>query len=398
MQSIAVPAMLDDLSVEERHALLRGPAMATLQGVFSAVPDPRGRRGRRYDLPFLLTCLVTALLCDCNSLAAVGEWCREHRALLARHHPHARFLTPTGALFRWLLPQLSVAEFEWALAGWVRATRAPALHGEALALDGKTIRGAAVVQLDGTSRAPHLLSVSGHQSQETLIQVRVDGKTNEIPVAQALAPYLHLHGRVVTADALHTQTAFAQAVLDQGGDYLLCVKGNQPTLYADIAFSFADPATPCSAPVSTTDRHRGRVEVRSLRTTSDLRAYLTTLPHLHQVAELTRTVTTKGTIHQEVLFLVTSRSPASASPAQLLAWSRGHWSIEARHHVRDVSFGEDHSTLRNGHTPQIMAACRNLCITLLHRAARPDISAARRSFAYHPARALAMLQPTPRHA
>src|SRR6202142_1708640 len=112
MESIVLPGVLDALSVEERRALLEDPAMATLQGVFAAVPDPRARRGLRYDLPLLLTCLVAALLCDCNTLAAVGQWCQEHRALLSRRYPHARFRTPTGALFRWLLPRLSVAEFE----------------------------------------------------------------------------------------------------------------------------------------------------------------------------------------------------------------------------------------------------------------------------------------------
>src|SRR5260221_10483491 len=138
----------------------------------AAVPDPRKRRGRRYDLPFLLTCLVAALLSNCNSTAAVGQWCQEHRALLGRRYPHARFLTPTGALYRWLLPRLSVAELEWALAGWVRASRA-VWEREAVALDGKTVRGAAVRQSDGTSSAPHLLSISGHESRATLLQVRV---------------------------------------------------------------------------------------------------------------------------------------------------------------------------------------------------------------------------------
>ena len=397
MQSIVIPVVLDVLAVEERRALLEDPAMATLQGVFAAMPDPRARRGLRYDLPFLLTCLVAALLSNCNSLAAVGQWCQEHRTLLGRRYPHARFLTPTGALFRWLLPRLSVAELEWALAGWVRATRA-AREREALAFDGKTVRGAALLQPDGTRQAPHLLSVSGHESQETLIQVRVDGKTNEIPVAQALLPYLPLRGRMVTADALHTQTAFAQGVLDQGGDYLLCVKGNQPTLYNDIALAFADPATCCSQPVSTIDRRRGRTEVRSLRTTTDLNTYLTTMPQVGQVAELTRTVTEQGKTTQEVVFLVTSCPPTRGCPTQLLAWIRGHWSIEARHNVRDGTFGEDRSRLRHGHAPQIMAACRNLCITLLHRTARTEISAARRSLAYHPAQALALLLPKTRRA
>jgi predicted transposase YbfD/YdcC len=353
LQSIALPASLDELAPEERRALLSDPAMATLQGVFGAVPDPRARRGRRYDLPILLTCLVAALLCDCNTLAAIGQWCREQRPLLARRYPHATFLTPTGALFRWLLPGLSVAELEWALAGWVRATQVqrPATVREAVAFDGKTVRGAAALQPDGTRHAPHLLSVSDHVSQETLIQVAVDGKTNEIPVAQALLPYLHLQGRVVTADALHTQTACGQGVLDQGGDYLLCVKGNQPTLYDAIALTFADPMTRCGPAVHTLDRRRGRTDLRRIRTTTDLNHYRTVLPRVGQVAEVTRTSTTKDKTTHEVVFLITSCPPARAHPTQLLAWIRGHWSSEARHYIRDVTFGEDRSRLRHGHTP-----------------------------------------------
>ncbi|HEY8284351.1 MAG TPA: transposase family protein, partial [Chloroflexota bacterium] len=123
MESISRPALLDGLSEEERRALLSDAGLARLQAVFAVVPDPRARRGRRYDLPFLLTCLLAALLCNCDTLAAVGQWCLEQRALLHRHSPHARFLTPSGALFRWLLPRLWVGELEWALAGWARHTR-----------------------------------------------------------------------------------------------------------------------------------------------------------------------------------------------------------------------------------------------------------------------------------
>jgi hypothetical protein len=183
----------------------------------------------------LLSCLVVALLCDCDSLEAVGEWCRPHRALLARHFPHQRFHTPTGSLYRRLLPRLSVAHLECAVTTWGRTNR-PRRDREPVALDGKTVRGAGTA----TQPAPHLLSVSTHTTQETLMQVRVADHTNEIPVAQALLPLLPLRGQVVTADALHTQTALAQIILDQGGDYLFCVKENQPTLHDDLAFYFAD--------------------------------------------------------------------------------------------------------------------------------------------------------------
>jgi hypothetical protein len=138
--------------------------------------------------------------------------------------------------------------------------------------------------------------------------------------------------------------------------------------------------------------------IHSMRYRGKVSKALTTMPHVHHVAALTRTVTTKGTTHQEVVFLVTSRSPRRATAAQLLARMRRHWSIEVRHHVSDVTFGEDRFRLRHGHAPQLMAACRNLRITLLHRTARANISAARRSFAYHPAQALALLIPKTRHA
>jgi hypothetical protein len=89
----------------------------------SGLKDPRKRRGQRYDLPFLLTCLVAALLCNCNSLEAVGQWCALQRPLLARHFGPRPHLTPTGALYRRLLPRLSPAHVEAAIAAWVRATR-----------------------------------------------------------------------------------------------------------------------------------------------------------------------------------------------------------------------------------------------------------------------------------
>jgi len=388
MQSTVLSAVLDDLTDAARRAVLHDDRVRDLPAVFAAVPDPRGRQGRRYDLPFLLTCLVAALLCNCNSLAAIGQWCHEHRALLARQFPHQRFHTPTGALFRWLLPRLSVAELEWAVAAWVRATR-PVRDREPLAFDGKVVRGAGTTDRP----APHLLSVSTHTTQETLVQVRVADKTNEIPVAQTLLPWLPLRGRVVTADALHTQTALAQTVLDGGGDYLLCVKENQPTLYGDLACYFADPrATYTEA--ATLDRRRGRTEERLLRVTAASHATLFAgFPKLAQVAQLTRRVHERSDTHEEVSYFITSRCSRRASAPALLALIRGHWSIESRHWVRDVTFEEDRSRLRCGPAPQIMATLRTLAFPRIRRTKATEIAATRRHFAYHPAKALALLRP-----
>ena len=237
--------------------------------MFEAVPDPRSAHGLRYDLPFLLTCLVAALLCNCAGSEAVAQWCRDHVVLLRRlFGPRLASRPEVGSLYRRLLPQLDAPAIERVLGTWIQATlTAPA--DEPLALDGKTVRGARA----GEQTAPHLLAFCTHHSQETLWQVRVDEKTNEIPVAQAVLPTLPIRHRVCTADALHTQTAFMRVIHEQQAETVLTVKGNQPTLYADLATSFADPYARYLE-AQTTDRRRGRTEVRTIKVSTEMNAYL----------------------------------------------------------------------------------------------------------------------------
>lgn len=358
------------------------------------LPDPRSKHGLRYDLAYLLTCLVAGLLCNCDSTLALAEWCRDQRMLLTRLFGPRRFLCPSDSLYRKLLPRLNAQQIEWMLADWIRSTLQAAAD-DPIALDGKTVRGAATTEHAG----PHLLSFRTHHSPETLLQVVVSEKTNEIPVAQALLPCLPLQGRVCTADALHTQKDFMLCVDALGGKTVLTVKNNQPTLYADLATYFADPYASFEA-FSTRDHHRGRIEERRIRVSSEMNSYLADWPLIQQVAELTRTVTVRktGKISLEVVYLITALTPQEARPPRLLELVRGHWSIEnSSHYVRDVTFSEDRSRLRSGQAPQIMATFRNLVITLIHRHGSSQIAAARRHLASHPRRAFALLLPSRSH-
>ena len=229
------------------------------------------------------------------------------------------------------------------------------------------------------------------------MQVRVEEKTNEIPVARVLFPALPLAGRVVTADALHPCATTARAILAQEADYLLVVKANQPTLYAECAAYFSDPTARVGR-ATTIDRRRGRTETRTLYVTTHLNAHLmrySAFPRIRQVACLLTTTQDRCGTQREVRFLLTSRAPRQATPARLLTLARGHWSIESRHWVRDVTFGEDRSPLRSGTAPQLLAAVRNLAYTLIRRTGTTAIAAARRAFSYHPARALALLLAAP---
>src|SRR5437763_3684430 len=122
MYCIARQCVLPAPSHEQAEVLLTEAALHSLAELFEAVPDPRGAHGLRYDLPFLLSCLVAALLCNCDGTDAVAQWCSDHRALLRRAFGPRLFLTPSGSLYRWLLPQLDIESFELVLSTWVQAT------------------------------------------------------------------------------------------------------------------------------------------------------------------------------------------------------------------------------------------------------------------------------------
>ena len=387
MYCIASRRVLPQLREGERQHLLTQAHLYTLVEMLEAVPDPRGKHGLRYDLPYLLTCLIAALLCNCQSTEAVSQWCREHVDLLRDLFGPRLFFTPSGSLYRWLLPQISAEAVEQVLSTWVRATSL-ASPTDPIAVDGKTVRGARTAQGD----APHLLSCFTHQSKEVWAELAVGEKTNEIPEARKLLPSLPISGRVCTFDALHSHRQLWHLLRSKHAYPLFVIKGNEPTLQADLATYFADPHAQIQQ-AETLDRHRGRIEHRVIQVSQELCAYLQAdWPGITHVAQLTRTRTEKGETTVQVVFLIAILPPEADGPQSLLALSRGHWGIEnCLHYVRDVTFAEDRSRIRTGHAPQLLAACRNLVITLIHRSASSHIAASRRSFSYHPRRAFDLL-------
>jgi predicted transposase YbfD/YdcC len=389
MDSTALSQTLASLNNSQREQLLKEAGLVSVHQILKTIPDPRRGQGRRYDLAYLLTCLAAAMLCGRNSTLAGAEWCRDHQDLLEKLFGPRKFYCPDDALYRKVLPRLDAAQVEAAIGDWIRAPLL-AQPDEPIALDGKTVRGAKA----DDEKAPHLLSFCPHYTQETVLQIRVEEKTNEIPVAFALLPFLPVAGRVYTADALHTHPPFFQRIQALHGHTVLIVKGNQPTLQEHLVTYFADPLA-SFAQACSIDLQRGRKEVRSLKVTTALNEYLQQdWPGVAQVAQLTRTVTVSKTAEMttEVVYLITTLTKEQASPERLLELVRGHWGIENRsHYVRDVTFQEDRSRLRTGNAPQILAALRNLVISLIHRHGSSQIASTRRSLSSHPERACAWL-------
>jgi len=362
--------------------------------VFADIPDFRRPRGKRHPLSAILALACCAMLCGSRSYGAIAEWGRNYgphiaRALGFRHN------TPWASTLCTIFGHLDREAFEAKLGLWADSVVAntpavPETPGDAMAVDGKTLRGSKKQGAPGT----HLLSVLSHRLGLTLTQQAVDVKTNEIKAIETVLEHIVLKGRVLTMDALLTQRQVAQTIVDKGGDYVMIVKENQPQLKADIALVFTLPPTgDRQESVRTVDVGHGRVETRNLTTSEALLGY-SDWPGMAQVFELGRHVITKKTGKErvEVVYGVTSLRPERATPGRLLALVRGHWQIENKSHwVRDVTFDEDRSQVRCGNIPQIMAALRNTVIGLLRWAGETNIAAACRRFAAQPAQALALI-------
>ena len=208
------------------------------------LPDPRGSRGQRHPLSAMLALACVALCCGQQTYGAIADWGRKYAAT----HPgwaaalgFTRDDLPCAATFFLLFRALDRQAFEAVVAQWaeaILATHPPdAEMVEAVAVDGKTLRGSAKHGVP----AAHLLSAFSHRLGMTLGQRPVDDKTNEIPVAPELTSELVVAGRVLTMDAQLTQRAIAQTIVAGEGDYVMVVKENQPRLYQDIATLFASP-------------------------------------------------------------------------------------------------------------------------------------------------------------
>lgn len=363
----------------------------------AGLEDPRGKRGRRYPFVAMVSLAIVATLCGYQSYAAMAEWGRHYGQALCRALGFRGTRLPCAATFYLLFRRVDRAALEAGLGRWVAAVLAtmPAAASAPLpgiAIDGKTLRGSR------TQGAPltHLLSAVSHHLGLTLGQTPVDDKTNEITAIPTLLASLVLPGRVVTVDALHTQRATAQAIVDAGADYIMVVKENQPGLREAIATAFADPALLAAYPHSRTrsaDCGHGRLERRAITLSSALADYLD-WPGQQQTFRLERTRTNRrtGEVQRETTYGITSLSRQRGTAPRVLAAVRQHWVIENKaHYVRDVTFGEDHSQVRVGSTPQVLAAVRNAAITLMRSNGADNIARACRHCAARPWYALKLL-------
>ena len=200
-----------------------------------------------------------------------------------------------------------------------------------------------------------------------------------------------IEGRVITVDALLTQRALAGYLLDRRASYLFTVKGNQKTLMDDIRLLMERP--PDFVQEGERPEH-GRMERRSIWASTEINEYVR-FPGVGQVFAVRREVTEvkTGERRVETVCGVTSLGPEAASPKRLLELNRGHWRVEASHHILDWSFDEDRSRIRTGHGPANTTLFRRFAIGLIKQRGM-EVAETMRAVARKPRRALDLLRMT----
>ena len=194
-------------------------------------------------------------------------------------------------------------------------------------------------------------------------QLAVEAKSNEITAVPQLLELLSLRGKVVTADAMHCQRHIAQQVVEQGGDYVLALKGNQSSLYDDVKTFLDDAATPVVRHTQHGKGH-GRVETRIAQVSSDV-DWLQESHHwlgLQAVGKVTATRHLDGAESNQTRYYLMSEA---FPPERFNQIVRAHWGIENRlHWVLDVTCNEDQARNRRDNCAANLALLRKLALNL----------------------------------
>jgi predicted transposase YbfD/YdcC len=373
--------------------------LSSLYSRFQGLTDRRKARGKRYALATILLGMFLAKLCGEDKPSGIAEWVTLRGKWIASVLGLKRKSMPSHHTYRRTLSNgVDEEEFEELTRKYFQH-RGEAGYQVVISMDGKIIRGTIDIEVN---KGLCLLAVYLPGEGVTLAQVAIESRQNEITAAPTLLGYVDLRNKVVVGDAMHTQRQISIQIGKAGGNYIWTVKGNQPQLLQDLQDWF-DPkvdllpgmgSPPKDFRSSTvTNKGHGRIEVRTLTTSSQLNDFLD-WPFLQQVFQLERhvTISKSGRIRHEIVYGITSLPAELASPYQLLQMLRSYWQIEnCLHYPRDVSLHEDQTRFKKQSAAHIMAIINNLVIALIAKSDFLFVPSARRFFAAHPDSALNLL-------
>ena len=340
-----------------------------LNAYFAELDDPRVERTKLHQLLDIIAIALLGVICGADSwteIEAFGlakeAWLRSFLMLPNGIPSHDTF----GRVFAALDPE----QLERSFVRWVAALE-ERTEGQVIALDSKTIRGSHDRRLGLPPL--HLVSAWAGANRLVLAQVAADTKSNEITALPVLLEALDVRQNIVTIDAMGCQTALAERIVKQGGDYILALKGNQRDLYHGVqdAFSLADADGFAGVAYDwseTVEKGHGRIETRRVTTISEPGWLMHLNPDgawkgLSSIVQVHSRRDLRGAVTEEYRYYISSLAGDAKS---IGAAVREHWGIEnSEHWVLDMAFREDESRVRRA--AQNLAVLRRLALNLLRQ-------------------------------
>ena len=343
---------------------------------FESVEDPRIERSKEHLLIDILTIAILAVLCPKGYRFAYGAdgWVGIETYGKAKYQWLKKFLVlpngiPSHDTFARVFARLNPEQLQESFLSWVRAISRVS-EGEVIAIDGKTVRRS--YDKGQKKGAIHMVNAWASQNRLVLGQRKVDDKSNEITAIPELLKVLDINGCIVTIDAMGTQKAIAKQITEQGGDYVLALKGNQGNLFEDVQQIFEQAQAQNFQGIEhdfyqTIDAGHGRIEKRRCWALGQVEHLIDSQQwsQFTSIAMVESERRLEGQTSREVRYYISSLSP----DAQRLAESiRSHWTIEnPLHWVLDIAFREDECRIRTGHAPENFAILRHLALSALNQ-------------------------------
>lgn len=345
--------------------------MLSLTECFSHIEDPRIERTKQHLLIDIICLAVLAVIAGAEGWEDIEEFGRQRQDWLKQ------FLRLPGGIpshdtisrvFRLLKP----AAFQQGFMRWI----ASMVGGEEIkhiAIDGKTLRRSH--DRHTMKSALHAVCAWSVENHLVLGQQSVQQKSNEITAIPELLQLLELRGAIVTIDAMGCQKDIAAQIVEAGGDYVLAVKDNQPTLHAAIHEHFLQRHEAGGAGCrrhSQCEKGHGRHEERHYYQAplpESMRELSRDWARFTSVGQVISFTTRDGQETTEVRYYLSSLKPGVK---QFAAAVRGHWGIEnSLHWVLDVTFDEDRSRIRKDHGPENFALLRRFALSLIKQDTSP---------------------------
>ena len=338
---------------------------ARIQDHFVELTDPR-RRKVTYPLLNVVVIAVCAVICGADDFVAIAEFGKKKRKWLSRFLD-LRDGIPSHDRFNAILAAIKPAEFEKCLLSWITALH-EITDGQVIAIDGKTLRRS--FDAASSKAAIHMVSAWATANHISLGQIVVDAKSNEITAIPKLVQILELAGSLVTIDAMGCQTEIAREIVKAEADYVLAVKGNQPTLHQGIADFFHDHLEDDFARTKvrrfqTEEKGHDREEIRYyfLCPVPDDLPDRSRWTKLRAIGIAISNTQRDGKDCNEVRYYILSKYLSGRRFAEAV---RDHWAIENRLHWQlDVTFQEDQCRIRKGHADTNFSILRRTALSLL---------------------------------